>query len=241
MPPTEHQGFLAAILAEPHEDLHRLAYADWLEEHDDPRAPFIRAHIAGQAEDLFDEFGMSDRRATIFGVPQWCYVADDMAEATVLDPPSPFKAFALVRRGFIELVRLSPRYWFTHHEKWCQAYPLREVELTSPAPLETFWQRKLADKTLLTRFKFADSEAAETKTLPPQKDKRRKKQLTNSQLLKICWPAITFRFVRRQDERMTLIPEERPVQPSSQLRESRGNASDIPKDPRQLANWLRGK
>jgi uncharacterized protein (TIGR02996 family) len=36
-------AFLSAILADPSDDLVRLVYADWLEEHDDPRGPFIRA------------------------------------------------------------------------------------------------------------------------------------------------------------------------------------------------------
>jgi uncharacterized protein (TIGR02996 family) len=36
-------AFLSAILADPTDDVVRLVYADWLEEHDDPRGPFIRA------------------------------------------------------------------------------------------------------------------------------------------------------------------------------------------------------
>jgi uncharacterized protein (TIGR02996 family) len=40
-----HDDFLRAIVAEPDEDAHRLVYADWLEEHDDPRGEFIRAQV----------------------------------------------------------------------------------------------------------------------------------------------------------------------------------------------------
>jgi uncharacterized protein (TIGR02996 family) len=40
---AEHPGFLQAIIDDPDDDLARLVYADWLEEHDDPvRAEFIR-------------------------------------------------------------------------------------------------------------------------------------------------------------------------------------------------------
>ncbi|MBY0230983.1 MAG: TIGR02996 domain-containing protein, partial [Gemmataceae bacterium] len=38
-----HDAFLEAILADPHDDAHRLVYADWLEENgDEARARFIR-------------------------------------------------------------------------------------------------------------------------------------------------------------------------------------------------------
>jgi len=37
--------FLAAIIANPADDAPRLVYADWLEEHDDPRGEFIRVQI----------------------------------------------------------------------------------------------------------------------------------------------------------------------------------------------------
>jgi uncharacterized protein (TIGR02996 family) len=39
---TEEQAFLAAIAAEPEDDVSKLVYADWLDEHDDPRGEFIR-------------------------------------------------------------------------------------------------------------------------------------------------------------------------------------------------------
>ena len=38
--------FIRAVLAEPDDDLLRLAYADWLEEQDDPRSEFLRIEIA---------------------------------------------------------------------------------------------------------------------------------------------------------------------------------------------------
>lgn len=44
---TDAHNILQAIIAEPDDDLHRLAYADWCEENDQPeRAEFIRLQIA---------------------------------------------------------------------------------------------------------------------------------------------------------------------------------------------------
>lgn len=41
-------GFVAAVLAAPLDDLPRLVYADWLEEHNDPRGVFLRAWVAAK-------------------------------------------------------------------------------------------------------------------------------------------------------------------------------------------------
>jgi uncharacterized protein (TIGR02996 family) len=42
----DHDPFVAAIHAEPDDDVPRLIYADWLDEHGDPRGPFVRAQVA---------------------------------------------------------------------------------------------------------------------------------------------------------------------------------------------------
>lgn len=42
----EHVAFVAAIQAEPDDDVPRLIYADWLDEQGDPRGPFVRAQVA---------------------------------------------------------------------------------------------------------------------------------------------------------------------------------------------------
>ncbi len=41
---STEDAFLAAIAANPADDLQRLVYADWLDERDDPRGPFVRLH-----------------------------------------------------------------------------------------------------------------------------------------------------------------------------------------------------
>jgi uncharacterized protein (TIGR02996 family) len=42
----EEEAFLRAIAAAPADDAPRLVYADWLDEHGDPRAEFLRAEVA---------------------------------------------------------------------------------------------------------------------------------------------------------------------------------------------------
>jgi uncharacterized protein (TIGR02996 family) len=43
---TDDEAFIRAIVDRPGEDLPRLAYADWLDEHDDPRGAYLRAERA---------------------------------------------------------------------------------------------------------------------------------------------------------------------------------------------------
>jgi uncharacterized protein (TIGR02996 family) len=42
----DDDGFLDAIKSSPSDDLHRLVYADWLDERGDPRGDFLRLHLA---------------------------------------------------------------------------------------------------------------------------------------------------------------------------------------------------
>lgn len=44
----EFTAFLRSIADEPKEDARRLAFADWLEEHDEPGAGFVRAAVRGE-------------------------------------------------------------------------------------------------------------------------------------------------------------------------------------------------
>src|SRR5262249_31741447 len=40
---TEDEVFIRAVVDSPGDDTSRLVYADWLDEHDDPRGPYLRA------------------------------------------------------------------------------------------------------------------------------------------------------------------------------------------------------
>jgi uncharacterized protein (TIGR02996 family) len=42
---NEDAAFLAAVVANPADDTNRLVYADWLDEHDDPRGAYLRAEV----------------------------------------------------------------------------------------------------------------------------------------------------------------------------------------------------
>jgi uncharacterized protein (TIGR02996 family) len=67
-------GLLCGVLAAPDDATARIVYADWLDDHDDPRGPWLRAVCEGRAED--------DLRAPID--PNWAALFDRGAHFTVL-------------------------------------------------------------------------------------------------------------------------------------------------------------
>jgi len=104
MPPPGYEPFLAEILARPSEDVPRLVFADWLEEHGDPRGEFIRIQCQREnmtpADPGFER--LSDRESTLlneFG-PQWCVELPEWA-----------RAGCEFSRGFADRVHV----WHRHH------------------------------------------------------------------------------------------------------------------------------
>src|SRR4051812_48918640 len=59
---TDRAAFLAAIAANPDDDLPRLVFADWLDEHGDAdRAAFVRLQCAGDPASLARAAGLEAR------------------------------------------------------------------------------------------------------------------------------------------------------------------------------------
>jgi type IV pilus assembly protein PilB len=92
--------FLSAILAEPGDDLPRLAYADWLEEKGDPRGEFIhvQCRLARLGESDPHHPRLKEREQELLD----SYEADWLGELAPLAKRSTF------RRGFLDEVALEP-------------------------------------------------------------------------------------------------------------------------------------
>jgi uncharacterized protein (TIGR02996 family) len=111
---TDRDALLAAVIARPEDDLPRLVFADWLEEHGEPsRATFIRAQIAGDeatAAALLREFQAAWDR----DLPEWATWQDTKV---------------IYRRGFVsELVTTPRRLLRDGHELFAVA-PVHAVRL----------------------------------------------------------------------------------------------------------------
>jgi uncharacterized protein (TIGR02996 family) len=111
---TDRDALLAAVIARPEDDLPRLVFADWLDEHGEPaRATFIRAQIAGDeatAADLLCEHKAAWDRE----LPEWATWKDTKV---------------VYRRGFVaELITTPRRLLREGHELFAVA-PVHAVHL----------------------------------------------------------------------------------------------------------------
>jgi len=113
---TEADAFLAAIIANPDDDLPRLVFADWLEEHDDSlRAEFIRGQSALAAGSTDTEIAKrmvaieaaNRRRWSIPGVP----------------------GRQEFRRGFVEYIHMSACDFLTNATQLERAAPIVDLRL----------------------------------------------------------------------------------------------------------------
>lgn len=122
MPPTGCEPFLAAVRARPWDDAPRLVYADWLEEHGDPRGEFIRLQCQLAAlepnEPTFAR--LVDREAALLGEfgERWC-----------LELPAWARAGCEFRRGFIERVPIWSAERFQSLDELRQATPVQTLAL----------------------------------------------------------------------------------------------------------------
>jgi uncharacterized protein (TIGR02996 family) len=126
---TYDEVFLEAILADPREDTPRLIYADWLEEHGDPRGEFIRIQcwLAAKAEgDPYrDELETRERRLLVEHEADWLGSLHSLLKRWTF------------RRGFLEELTLPAGLYLDHADALLRIRTLRriEVDLTEFQPL----------------------------------------------------------------------------------------------------------
>jgi uncharacterized protein (TIGR02996 family) len=115
---TSDDAFLAAIIAAPADDLPRLVYADYLDEHGDPaRAEFIRLQIA-------EERGEA---------PESGRAADLLAEHKARWEIPDLRGVQAFRRGFVEYLNISAAEFVAHADRIGRAAPVTAVRLSVAA------------------------------------------------------------------------------------------------------------
>jgi len=125
---STREGFLAAIRAEPDEALHRLVYADWLEEHgtadlDAVRAELIRVQTARETATGDAAWELRARERILLG--RW----GDALAAGVAEHVEDYR----FRGGFVEAAALTVESLVRHGADMHAATPLRGVALGGPA------------------------------------------------------------------------------------------------------------
>ncbi len=146
---TTHPGFLAAIIAEPHEDVHRLVYADWLEEQGEAdRAEFIRVQCELEAKRprnpfVPEEMGrleyLSKRERELIillmkteNIP---FAINDSysGDGIYVTVPAESSTFAVrvYTRGFVSDITCTAANWLVHADTLTAAQPIERVTLTT--------------------------------------------------------------------------------------------------------------
>jgi uncharacterized protein (TIGR02996 family) len=121
---VNRQAFLSAICAEPNEKVHRLVFADWLDDHGDAaRAEFIRLQVHRD--------GLPPEHPLV----RWSLGREaELLEAhgaTWLAELPPGLTRPRWHRGFVEEIRIDPANWVQRHAEIRAATPVCRLRLTS--------------------------------------------------------------------------------------------------------------
>jgi uncharacterized protein (TIGR02996 family) len=122
-----HEAFLQAIREAPDDDTHRLVYADWLQDQgDEARAEFIRSQVAYARVGYFTPAtrALYARQKELLEGHQEEWLGP---LARIQDPAVDPENRWTFKRGFVEGVKLSPRYFLKHIDEIVQAVPLQRI------------------------------------------------------------------------------------------------------------------
>src|SRR5262252_3159682 len=128
------EGFLQDIIERPDDDVPRLVYADWLDEHGDPaRAEFIRLQCQfDQKEEVYprarllsqrEEELLETNRERFLGPLAGLFLKPDLS-------PVPNRSHRF-RRGFVEYVYLTRKEFLDRADILFRVTPLRQLKLNA--------------------------------------------------------------------------------------------------------------
>jgi uncharacterized protein (TIGR02996 family) len=146
---SEDESFLQAIIDRPDDDMLRLVFADWLEEHGDgDRAEFIRVQIelanlpagAPRAKEL------TIREQELLSVHRNAW----------LDPLQAMVAYAEFRRGFPERIELDLPSFFRLAERIGQVAPVTALSFSDHLTLDDARLVRLLESPHLNRIRELD-------------------------------------------------------------------------------------
>ena len=90
-----------------------------------------RDQLNNRERELFDSFGLADRRAKIFGLPVFCWVDDvPMKPDSQVLRDHTWSMYCLAGRGFPEVISCTCADWQAHGPQIVLQTPVTEVRLT---------------------------------------------------------------------------------------------------------------
>jgi uncharacterized protein (TIGR02996 family) len=153
---SEQAGLLAAILADPSDDLPRRVYADWLDDHGGQpgaaRAEFIRLQLelAGQPRDPERVRQLTSRQMTLW---------HQHGEVWLAEVPPPLRSGVGFRRGFIDEFQGRARAFFQNDpELFWKIAPVRILALAGATPAQLEILAATSDLARLTRLELSGAD-----------------------------------------------------------------------------------
>lgn len=121
--------FIETIRERPDDDVPRLIYADWLDEHDDPKGEFIRVQIqlAGMAKDDPARWDLELRQHRLLHRHGWEWIYKPF-------DPHPHYFRPNFVRGFVETVPLPASMFFEEPAAVFDAYPCLQTLVLHDIP-----------------------------------------------------------------------------------------------------------
>jgi uncharacterized protein (TIGR02996 family) len=132
-----HEAFLQAICEEPDDDVHRLVFADWLDEHGDPhRAEFIRLQcdLARWLPHDDEAEPLAEREQHLLNRHRPAWEAPVVAGLDLTPPPGHPTVPLRFRRGFVDQVCLSAAQFLEHAATLRRRTPLQGWTVTDHPP-----------------------------------------------------------------------------------------------------------
>src|SRR5262245_35217759 len=125
---SDEEALLAAIAAHPEEDTPRLAYADWLDEHDQPiRAEFIRVQVEVTRVETLPRIDLNQHVA-LFRRQQ--ELLDNHRDELFAALPSPPESSATdFDRGFLSQISFTVPSFLANQERLALVVPLPRITI----------------------------------------------------------------------------------------------------------------
>ena len=119
------EGFLRTICEAPDDDLPRLIFADWLDEHGDPRGEFIRLQIElARGPSAAGASALEERERQLLFQHRSAWLHR-------LDPE--WRGDAVFERGFIAEVTVGALEFIRNADRWLRYQPILKVALYGAA------------------------------------------------------------------------------------------------------------
>ncbi len=158
---TDHDALLAAIIAYPDEDTPRLAFADWLQENDDPdRGEFIRIEVELSRTPPITEED-ERRRQVLFSRREDLL---RLYRKKWLEPFIPHARNPAFERGFVSSLEITLENFLEQAPRWFSITPLRGAKFTYGSELERSetssmpYLESLFDSPFLPKLELVDLE-----------------------------------------------------------------------------------